>query len=176
MRVILAAAAALALFTVSGCDINTGPPKTAKVECNCATPAPPAGMRPSTAYAPPETPYRYRAHRHGYGIARWSGHSYYWRREYSEISVATYDYHSDSHSYTMAGGGGSYGASAYAAAGAYAGGYHAVDHGWVDGYGRGHDGGATAGTPVHYETNGRSGGRGDVWHGYDVDCPDGARR
>lgn len=181
MRVILAAAAALAAMTVSGCDINTGPPKTAKVECNCAAPAaPPEGMRPGTAYAPPVTHGHYRGYRHPheYGTAHWSGHSHYWRREYSEVSVATYDYHSDSHSYTMGGGGGSSGVSAYAyaaAGGGYAGGgYHAVDGGFVDGYGRGH--GATVGEPVHFETHPDGHGRGDVWHGYDVDCPDPAQR
>ena len=187
MRIILVAAA-IAALAVSGCDINTGPPKTAKVECNCAAPAP-EGLRPSTAYAPPAMHDRYRgyAHHSGYGTARGGGHSHYWRREYSEVSVATYDYHSDSHSYVM-GGGDSSGVSAYAYAaaggygggGAYAGGsehggggYHVVDHGWVDGYGRGHDGGgATTGTPVHFETHSGGHGRGAVWHGYDVDCPD----
>jgi hypothetical protein len=209
MRVILTAAAALAVIMVSGCDINTGPAKTAKVECNCAG-TPPAGMRPSTAYAPPAEPYHHRWHRehHGTGTASWHGggsHSYYWRREYAELSVATYDYHSTSHSYYMSGGdgGGSSGASAYAYAGAYSGGsayagagahggdsydhhgdghydrhgdgYHAVPHGWVDGYGRGHDGGdAYTGDPAHYETHGDGPHRGDPWHGYDIDCPDDA--
>jgi hypothetical protein len=189
MRVILAAAAALVAITVSGCDINTGPPKTAKVECNCAVPAaPPAEMRGSEAYPPPAAPYRYHGHRrpHGTFYAGWhDGHSHYWRREYAETSVFTYDYHSGSSSSSYyAGGGGSSGASAYAYAGAHAGGgayagggahggdgYHVVDHGWVDGYGRGHDGGATAGEPVHYETHGDH-GRLHPWHGYDADCPD----
>jgi len=160
MRVILAAAAALAALTVSGCDINTGP-KTAPVACNCATPAPPpTGMRGSDDTTPPATAHHHR-HAHRYATSYGGGHAYYWRREYSEVSVQTYDYHSDSHSYAMGGGdegGGSAGASAYASSGGA----------WVDGYGRGH-GGATAGTAV---SGGDEHGRLKPWHGYDVDCPD----
>jgi hypothetical protein len=191
MRVILAAAAALAAITVSGCDINTGPPKTAKVECNCTAPAaPPAGMRGSEP--PPAEPYHHHSYRrpHESGYASWhGGHSHYWRREYAETSVFTYDYHSGSSTYYAGShGGGSSGASAYAyaeaggyaGAGAYAGGgahgggYRVVDRGWVDGYGRGHDGGAPAGAPAHYETHGDR-GRLHPWHGYDADCPDDPR-
>ena len=41
MRVILAVSA-VALLALAGCDSNTGPQKTAKVECNCSQPpAPP---------------------------------------------------------------------------------------------------------------------------------------
>ncbi len=187
MRVILAAAAALAAMTVSGCDINTGPPKTAQAACNCTMP-PPAGMRGSEAYPPPAQHDRYRGYRrpHGSSYAGWhGGHSHDWRREYAETSVFTYDYHSGSSSYDMGshgGGGASASAYAYAGAGAYASGgagggvhggdgYHVVDRGWVDGYGRGHDGGATAGEPVHYETHDDH-GRLHPWHGYDADCPD----
>ncbi len=210
MRVILVTAAALAALTLSGCDINTTP-KTAKVECNCAAPpAPPAGMRGGDYNPPPAEPYREHHRWHGgshHGYARWhggeGGHSYYWRREYSEMSVFTYDYHSDSHSYETGGGHGGGGASAYAyaAAGAYAGGgayagagahtgggayagdaahggdgYHVVDHGWVDGYGRGHGGGAYTSDPAHYETAPDDHARRSVWHGYDEDCPDPAAR
>lgn len=203
MRVILVTAAALAALTLSGCDINTTP-KTAKVECNCTPPAPPPVATHDDDYGPPPPDHdhyrdRYRGHggsHHGY--ARWhgGGHSHYWRREYSEMSVFTYDYHSDSHSYETGGGHGGGGASAYAyaAAGAYAGGgayagagahtggglyaggggdgYHVVEHGWVDGYGRSHGGDAYTGDPAHYETAPDDRGRRSVWHGYDEDCPD----
>ena len=177
MRVILATAAALIAVTLSGCDINTGPPKTAKVECNCAAPvaAPPAGISGGgTTYAPPPERH-YRWHRHPHSYAHWSGHSYYWRREYSEVSVQTYDYHSTSTS-TYTDGGTYGGGDAYASGEVYGdGGYHTADRGWIDGYGRSHDGGATTGEPVHYETHGGGHSRGDVWHGYDVDCPDPAQ-
>ncbi len=196
MRVILAAAATLAVIMVSGCDINTGPARTARVECHCAG-TPPAGMRDSTASAPPAETYHHRWHRephHAAGYASWHGgsHAHYWRREYAELSVATYDYRSTSHSYYLNGGesGGTPDASAYAYAGAYGGGsayagagtqdggysdrhgdgYRPVPHGWVDGYGRAHDGG-DAGAPVQVDGPHRR----DPWHGYDVDCPDDAR-
>jgi hypothetical protein len=180
MRILLAAAATLAVVTVSGCDINTGPARQAKVECNCTGPAQmPAGMRPSTAYPPPPAePYHHRWHRvshDGYGTARWTGgHNYYWRREYAETSVVTYDYHSTSHSYYTDGSGGDAyaGGGSYTGGDAHGGGYHVVAHGWVDGYGRAHDGGeAYTDAPVHGETHTSDHHRGDTWHGYDVDCP-----
>src|SRR5258707_13857466 len=142
MRAILTACAALAALSLTSCDINTGTPKTAQVDCHCATPPPVAGtpdMRGSTGYEPP--PVRHRRRYHGYAYAghgSYNGHSHYWRREDSELSVATYDYHSDSHSYVMGDSGGAY---AEGGGGAYVGG--AVHGGWVDGYGPGH-GGATA--------------------------------
>ena len=194
MRIVLAASMALIAVSVIGCDINTTP-KTAQVGCNCtAPPAPPAGMRGSDAYPPPAAPVGYRTHEryhwHGaphHGTAHWSGgdRSYHWRREYSEMSVFTYDYHSSSTSYTTGGHGGGYGgvsAYAYAAAGSYGGGgayAGAGAHGGGyagdpvhadDGYHRVPSG--TVGDPAHYETDGRDRHRGDVWHGYDVDCPD----
>lgn len=163
MRAILGVAAALAVLTVSGCDINSGPAKTAKVDCNCTAPpqaatTPPPDMR--GAYAPPTVHYRWRGHAHRYAGG---GHSYYWRREFAEISVATYDYHSDSHSYYQGyqGTAGGSDASAYAGGGA---------HG-DDGYRR-VDGGATAGEPAYYETHGDDRARLHPWHGYDADCPD----
>ncbi|HXC54509.1 MAG TPA: hypothetical protein VNU97_04390 [Rhizomicrobium sp.] len=174
MRIILAAAAALAALTVSGCDIDTGPPKTAKVECNCAQPpqsaaALPPDMRGSTAYPPPARHYRWHGRRYAGGV-----HGYYWRREYAELSVSTYDYHSDSHSYYQGDRGGS-AASAYAYAGAaaYAGGASyggAAVHGG-DGFTR-VEGGATIGAPTHYETHADDRARLHPWHGYDADCPD----
>ena len=172
MRMVLAAAAALAVFTVAGCDINTGTPKETKVGCNCttppaATPAPPAG---EPYYEPPHHHHRW----YGHGTTRSYGggvHGYAWRREYSEFSVQTYDYHSDSHSYVMGGEDSSAyaGGSTYAGGGAYAGG--GVHGGWVDGYGRGH-GGATAGDAAHYETATADRARLAPWRGYDIDCPD----
>ena len=86
MRIILAAAAALAVLTVSGCDINTAPSKPAKVTCNCASP-PPAAVPPSsdTPVPPPEHHYR---HHYGYGHGGYRmPHGYRWRREYAELSV-----------------------------------------------------------------------------------------
>lgn len=169
MRVILAAAAVLAALTVSSCDINTSP-RQAKVECNCPPAPPPAGMRPATT--PPASSHHHDRHRYARsgGYTHWSGgHSYDWRKEYSEVSVVTYDYRSGSHAYEMEGG--SSGAYAYAESGAYtgSGAYAGAQGGWVDGYGRGH-GGATAGAPVHYDSHG--GARLKPWHGYDADCPD----
>jgi len=159
MRMVLAAAAALAVFTVAGCDINSGTPKDAKVGCNCvpppaAAPAPPAA---APAYAPP----RHRWHRLAY--ADDGVHGYAWRREYSEISVATYDYRSDSHSYVM-------GDSADSGGGYAAG--RAGHGGWVDRYGRAH-GGASTGDAVHGDdTRTAYRARMAPWRGYDIDCPD----
>ncbi|MEI9991598.1 MAG: hypothetical protein WDM86_16330 [Rhizomicrobium sp.] len=152
MRIILAAAAALAVFTVAGCDINTGPAKDTKVGCNCATP--PAATPTPTGEADTPPPPRHRWHRHGDRHVYGGGHGYAWRREYSEISVATYDYHSDSRSYVMGGGD-------------YAGGGAAHGNGWVDGYGRAYGGGAD-----HHETAADDRARLHPWHGYDADCPD----
>jgi len=183
MLPILAATAILAVFTVSGCDINTGGGKPASVDCHCAVPvaAAPAAAPIATASAPPvEYHHRYHYRHRGYG-ARYAGvHGYYWRREYSEISVATYDYHSDSHSYYVGGhegGGASAYAYAYAGGGASAGAhadgeYHVAEGGWIDGFGRGHGGRATTGTPVHYEEPSNEHDRMRPWHGYDADCPD----
>ncbi|HEY0300105.1 MAG TPA: hypothetical protein VGC36_02160 [Rhizomicrobium sp.] len=170
MRFILAAG--LIALSVGGCDINTTP-KTAKVDCNCTVP--PAPPPPdSDAYAPPPQDRGYRHREHWHGHHGHGGRAHYGRREYAEMSVFTYDYHSRSTSYTTGGhGGGSggvsvyayaaAGAGAYAGAGAHAGGYagdaahggdgfHVVERGWRDGYGRLHDGGASTGDPAHYET------------------------
>jgi hypothetical protein len=146
MRVIWTAAAALIALCVSGCDINTTP-KTAKVECNCTTsPAPPAGMRGSDEDVPPP-PYR---HRHGHGgYARYHDRGHSWRREYSEISVFTYDYHSDSYGGTM--GGASGGASVYAGTSG---------------------GGAVSGAAAQDTPPADDRARLKPWRGYDVDCPD----
>jgi hypothetical protein len=158
MRAVLAIAAAAIALSLSGCDTNTGAP-AAKVGCNCATPAaPPAAavpdMRGSTAYAPPT------AHRHhrpaGYG--RWSGHAYYWRREFAEISVQTYGYHSDSRSYYSDGGSDS-----------HDGGFRRAESGWQDGYGRWH---GTAGVAGHTDSGVVADARLRPWHGYDATCPD----
>jgi hypothetical protein len=159
MRAILTACAALAALCLTSCDSNTGTPKAAKVECNCAPPAQTAGvpdLRGNEA-AP-------RPHQRHYGHARYTYPGHAWRREYSEISVETYDYHSDSRSFAMADGG--------AYAGGSGEGYRAVEHGWIDGYGRSHGGGATAGASVDYD--GRT--RRDTWHGYDAECPDKDRK
>lgn len=208
MRTLAVLAAATVALALSGCDINTSP-RTAKAECGCCScptqaapptrtaatpPMPDDDMRGSDAYEP--RPYR-RHHHRGYdryrphrdrGYSRWNGHSYYWRREYSEMSIYTYDYRSASTStYVGATAGAAAGASAYAyagaGAGAYAGagagastggGYRVVPGGWQDGYGRWHDGRATAGDPAHYEPTGSGdgGSRMQPWHGYDADCPD----
>ncbi len=161
MRMVLAAAAALAVFAVAGCDINTGTPKETKVGCNCtAAPAatPPAAVTDDT---PPRPHHHHRWH--GYGRNTGRAHGYAWRRDYSEISVATYDYRSDSHSYVTggetdsAGGGG----------GTYTGG--SVHGGWVDGYGRGHGG---AGDGAHDDRATVDRARLAPWRGYDIDCPD----
>ena len=171
MRMVLAAAAALAVFTVAGCDINTGTPKETKVGCNCttppaATPAPPA----SEPYYAPPAPRHHRWHGHGYARTYGGVHGYAWRRDYSEISVETYDYRSDSHSYVT---GESSDSGTYSGAGAYAGGgAGGSEHGgWVDGYGRGH-GGATAGDAVHDDRAIVDRARMAPWRGYDIDCPD----
>lgn len=158
MRAVLAAMA-IAL-SLSGCDINTGTP-AAKIGCNCATPAAPAAaaipdMRGSTAYAPPAVHHRHRTRVTGYG--RWSGHAYYWRREFAEISVQTYGYHSDSRSYYSAGG-----------SGGHDGGFRRADSGWQDGYSRWH---GTAGVVGHGESAVVADARLHPWHGYDADCPD----
>lgn len=156
MRIRLAAAAALAVLTVSGCDINTGAPRTAKADCNC-TPAPTAAPAPpqeTARYAPPP---HHRRHHRSYAY----GGGYAWRSEYSEVSVETYDYRSDSRAYVTGG----IGETGYGESGG--GGAHG---GWVDGYGRAH---GDAGTAVHDRAAGRR--RLDPWHGYDADCPDQAR-
>jgi hypothetical protein len=191
-RILLAAAAALAVFTVGGCDITTGPQKPAQSACNCngtqptqQTTTPPA---PSEPYAPPQHDRRHREHGWHYAYDRQhengGAHQYYWRRAYSEIAVQTYDYHSDSSSYVTGDDGDHRGVGDghrrfhhdehYDGGGAYAGG-GVHGEGWIDGYGRHRDGGgASAGAPVHGE------GRGDEarlhpWHGYDIDCPDNER-
>jgi len=178
MRVILALAGAAVALSLSGCDINTNGQKQAN--CNCATTPPaappvatanPPDMRGSTAYMPPEEPRPYHRHHrsHGRGYAYGGGHHgyHYWRREYSEISIAAYDYHSGSTStYFGYTGGGTHGDYHGGSHGEHDGGYHEVDGGWIDGYGRGHGGEA-----VHYES-GADDGRGRPWHGYDADCPD----
>jgi hypothetical protein len=180
-RILLAAAAALAVFTVSGCDINTGAQKPAQSTCNCAGTPPQASVppAPSEPYTPPE--YHRRHHTHGWHDA-YSGHdggahSYYWRRSYSEIAVQTYDYRSSSSSYVIGEDGdrhdhGGYDHHGYRHGEGYAGGAVHGEGGWVDGYGRHHDGGeASVGEPAHEETNG-DGARLHPWHGYDADCPD----
>lgn len=154
MRTILALATAATALALAGCDSNTGTPATRVVGCNCPAPAvmPAPDMRGSTAPALPH-------HRRHRGYARWSGHSYYWRRSFAEVSVETYDYHSGSHSYFVGGG---YG-------GAYAGG-DAHRGGWQDGYGRWHGtgGGAGAAPDERAEADARM----KPWHGYDAKCPD----
>ncbi|MEJ0024493.1 MAG: hypothetical protein WDN01_00580 [Rhizomicrobium sp.] len=162
MRIFLAAAATLAVFTVAGCDVNTGTPKDAKVGCNCTPPpvaTPPAPTAGEPDYAPPPT-HRHRWHRRRYAYD--GVHGYAWRREYSEISVATYDYRSDSHSYITGG-------HTYAGGGAYDGGGAVHGGGWVDGYGRAYGGGDDA---AHHETAAGDRARLHPWHGYDADCPD----
>jgi hypothetical protein len=192
MRVILAVAGAAVALSLSGCDMRGGDQKPAKVDCNCTTTPPPAqattpppDMRGSTAYVPPEEHRTYHHHSYRPRGADGGHHGYYtWRKEYSEISVATYDYHSGSTS-TYTGGGSYDGGDAYHGGGDYHGGhgehdgggyhgghdggYHDADRGWIDGYGRGH--GGYTGDAVHYES-GTDDGRGHVWHGYDADCPD----
>ncbi len=181
MRLALAAFTAMAVLAVSGCDINTGTPREAKVECNCATPTRAIPGTPDMRGS--EGPLsRHRRHYRAASYSQGDRHGYAWRREYSELSVETYDYRSSSRSYSTgeSGGESSGGADAYAYAGASAGGsgdgYRVVERGWVDGYGRTHGGGAAAGTPVHYETSARDGARMHPWHGYDADCPDKDRR
>lgn len=191
MRVILALTGAVVALALSGCDINTSGQKQAN--CNCATTppaAPPVAVTPpdtrgSTAYMPSDEDvdtgghrYRHRTygsggHHRPRGYAYNGGHhGYYWRREYSEISVATYDYHSGSSSsyFGYTGGGSYHGGGEYHGHGEHGDdGYRPVDGGWIDGYGRGH--GGHTGDAVHYETGGDD-GRDHVWHGYDADCPD----
>jgi hypothetical protein len=149
-------AAATIALSLSGCDTNTGTP-AARVSCNCATPAVPIpGMRGSTAFAPVAT--HHRTHRRF--AARWDSHSYYWRREFAEVSVQTYGYHSDSHSHYESGGGGHDSGSGVR-----------TGSGWQDGYSRWHAvaGGATRGANADAT-------RLQSWHGYDADCPDRTRR
>lgn len=160
MRAIWAACAAVAALSLTSCDIDTGKP--AQTACHCTTPPPatPPGMQ---AEMPPPVVH-HRRHRHDddyaySGHAR--GHAYYWHREWSEASVQTYDYHSDSHSYSTGGGRG------HAGGGAYGSGSEGGDS-WVDGYGRRHDRGASGATHAGNDRARRS-----VWHGYDEDCPDG---
>jgi hypothetical protein len=172
MRAILVMAAALAVLTVSGCDINSAPPKATQVQCNCGTTPPPVAaatpapdMRGSTAYAPPARHHRYR---HPRGFARWHDRSYFWRREYAELSVVTYDYHSGSQTYYDDGTGHHDTADN---SGTHDDGYTRVDSGWIDGYGRGHGNGG-----AHGGSGDDARGRLHVWHGYDADCPDQHRR
>jgi hypothetical protein len=163
-RAVLAMAGVLTL-ALSSCDLNTGAP-AARVGCNCPVAAAPApvplpDMRGSTAYAPAAVRHHVR-HGRAYGYA-WSGHSYYWRREYAEVSVQTYDYHSDSHAYYVGGsGGGSAGGGGYAS-------HDGDDHheGWQDGHGRWH----ATGSAAHGEIA-DAGARLKPWHGYDANCPD----
>lgn len=178
MRVILALAGAAVALSLSGCDINTNGQKQANCNCAATPAAPPVAattppdMRGSTAFMPPEArPYSHRHRTRERGYAYGGGHHgyYYWRKEYSEISVATYDYHSGSTS-TYFGG------DAYHGGGDYRGGhgergdgYRGAEYGWIDGYGRGH--GAHVGDAVHYD-GGTADGRDHPWHGYDADCPD----
>ena len=167
MRIVFTAAAALAVLMAAGCDINTGPAREAKVDCHCTAVAPPAA--PIAEAAAPGHRHRWYHHAYSYG-GSYAGHrGYAWRREYSEVSVATYDYRSDSHSYVMGetddetGG-----ASAYADGAAHGGG---GAQGWVDGHGRDY-GGAAMGDAVHHESESSDAARMKPWHGYDVDCPD----
>ncbi|HEY0105727.1 MAG TPA: hypothetical protein VGB91_06540 [Rhizomicrobium sp.] len=153
MRLGLAAFAILAALTVSSCDINTGTPKAAKVECNCAPPLQAAAVPAKPDIDMPRPAHRHRRHRADH-YAGGGYHAFAWRREYSEYSVSTYDYRSDSRSYVTGG-------ERYRTAG-----------GRADGYGYGHGGGAAAGIPAHYETGGHGRARMDPWHGYDADCPD----
>src|SRR3569832_989569 len=180
MRVFLALAGAAIALSLSGCDMRGGNQKqtnnnSAATPTTAPVPAtqPAPDMRGSTAYMPPEEHHTYH-HRYRYrprGYATGGGHHgyYYWRKEYSEISVATYDYHSGSTSTYFGGdayhGGGDY----HGGHGGHGDGYHDADHGWIDGYGRGH--GGAAGDAVHYESHGDD-GRDHIWHGYDADCPD----
>jgi len=174
------------------CHCTATPPPTSTTATT--TPPPQPDMSGSTDYAPEDhdtggrghghgrhhghghgyayndSGYGYDGHfrRHGHGYhGGYEGHGgYYWRREYSELPVYTYDYHSTSTSSTYVGGS----SGTYAETG---GGYHVVPHGWVDGYGVMHTGGgAYAGVPAHYETGGRDRDRMSSWHGYDAYCPD----
>lgn len=158
MRIAKISAAALAVIAVAGCDINTGPAKPAQTTCNCTPPqpavAPPAYGEPS--YSPPPHRGRHRAHR-SYGGA----HGYAWRREYAELSVETYDYHSTS-TVTVVGDSGGYAGGGYA----YEGHGGAASGTWTDGYGRVH-----SGAPVHRDAA-VDRARAAVWRGYDADCPD----
>ena len=92
-------------------------------------------------------------------MARWSGHAYYWRREFAEISVQTYGYHSDSRSYYSAGG---------------SGGHDGGDSGVPIAAGRTATaaGTETAGVVGHGESAVVADARLHPWHGYDADCPD----
>jgi hypothetical protein len=71
MRIVFAAAAALAVFSAAGCDINTGPAREAKVDCHCAAVAPPAAPVADTTPAAPT--HRHRWYRHADGYARSGG-------------------------------------------------------------------------------------------------------
>lgn len=188
MRSILVLAAALAVLTASGCDINTAPSKPATVECHCAAPpaqaaaTPPPDMRGSTAYQPPQYDYRprwnARGHRYagGDGYRSHGGDAYRWHRSYAERSVFSYDYHSDSHGYYQ---GDNYsGGNSYTDGGGYADhgthgddGFRPVEQGWIDGYGRSHGGGG-GGISITGGTGGVERARLHPWHGYDADCPD----
>jgi hypothetical protein len=174
-RILLAAAAALAVFTVGGCDINTGAPKPAQSTCNCNGTPPPRQVTtppaPSEPYTPPEH-YRRRHERYAYGSG---GHRYYWRRGYSEIAVQTYDYHSDSSSTVIGEDGDGYdhrrfhhdGGVAYAGDGVHG-------EGWIDGYGRHHGGDTGIGAPAPVSGPDAI-ARLQPWHAYDIDCPDDER-
>ena len=167
-RILLAAFATLAVFTVSGCDISTGPQKPAQTTCNCTPPTPPQQAAvPSEPYAPPE-----HRHRHSWHTAYGGGdhaHGYYWHRSYSEVAVQTYDYHSDSSSTVM----GEDDHRGYYHRDGYDTGGTAHGESWVDGYGRHHDGGsAVVGDAAHRETGSDDAARLHPWRGYDVDCPD----
>ena len=184
-RIFLAAAAALAVFTVGGCDINTGSQKPAQTTCNCNGTPPAQAAAPAAPpepYTPPEHYRRHRTSGRHYAYGRYDGgaRTYYWRRAYSEIAVQTYDYHSESSSYVIGEDGDHRGyrrGGHHDGDGGYAGG--AVHReGWVDGYGRHHDGGeASAGAPVHEDVAHEDASANDnarlhPWHGYDADCPD----
>ncbi|MEJ1970206.1 MAG: hypothetical protein WDN03_16490 [Rhizomicrobium sp.] len=166
MRALLTVMAAAVALTLSGCDYNNQAQKPAS--CNCAaTPPPVAAATPApppagTDDTPPPEHHRARYHGHGggYGMARRPSH--FWRREYSELSVATYDYRSGSTS-TYAGG-----RDAHDDHGG-GDGFHPAGDGWTDFYGRRHANGAAA---IVYDTSGDA-HRDHPWHGYDADCPDG---
>jgi hypothetical protein len=167
MRAIGIALAMLGVCAIGACDINTGGSKSDKVACNCTAP-PPAPPAAPPVVVPPEPRVHHVSHHDGWhDYAAHTGHgrahAYYWRREYAEISVQTYDYRSDSHSYVMGE------SDAYAGGGAYGGGHHGGGH-------RGHGGEATTGEPAFFNPPPDDRARSSVWHGYDEDCPEDERR
>jgi hypothetical protein len=108
MRMIFATAAALAVLTVSGCDMQADASKPVQVACNCHQP--PAAVHAHGGNAPPASHYRRHRHEyasdHGGRIVRdaghaphWNGGTHDWRDAYAERSIVTYDYHSHSQTY-----------------------------------------------------------------------------